>query len=230
MKKVLVLLLVGLLALTLVACGGGEEEEETGLPEATAFEVSELVGIWGNRSGQSLRSPFSSSIRPTVQFLEDNTFISYNTHHEVVDTMVWQITETGHLALGRHEFAIAINGNILTVTDDRGNQAVFQGIDAVPEAESNNDAEVEEVEEPVAAVVQEEPEESASSSDADWRRFIAEYDDWVTRFLRAPDDLSLLAEMADWTGRAEQYTANLSASELVEFSQELARIMERMTG
>ncbi|MCL2588429.1 MAG: hypothetical protein FWD84_03365 [Oscillospiraceae bacterium] len=188
---------------------GADEADEADEPvAATPFEVSELVGIWGNRSGDVLRSPFWGVSYPTIEFLEDNTLIVYNDRNEA-NTMVWQVTETGHLLVSNNEFDIAINGNILTITDDRGRVSTLQRIDAVPGVEGGGN-------------------DSASASGGDWRQFLADYDDWVTRFLRTPDDLSLIAEMVEWSGRAEQYTANLSANELVEFMQELTRIMDRM--
>jgi len=77
-------------------------------------------------------------------------------------------------------------------------------------------------------------DESIDNDDAnngevvDWRAFLDEYDDLVTRILANPNDLSLAAKFLDWVERSEDVMASLDFDELLEYIERYLTITERL--
>lgn len=85
-----------------------------------------------------------------------------------------------------------------------------------------------------------------SSSSAEWRQFLKEYEEWVDKYIVVynkyksnPSDLSILsdytdiaAQLVEWSEKTENVQKELesaSPEELSEYSKELLRIAGKMT-
>ena len=85
-----------------------------------------------------------------------------------------------------------------------------------------------------------------SSSSAEWRQFLKEYEEWVDKYIVVynkyksnPTDLSILsdytdmaAQLVEWSEKTENVQKELesaSSEELAEYSKELLRIAGKMT-
>ena len=85
-----------------------------------------------------------------------------------------------------------------------------------------------------------------SSSSAEWRQFLKEYEEWVDKYIVVynkyksnPSDLSILsdytdmaAQLVEWSEKTENVQKELesaSSEELAEYSKELLRIAGKMT-
>ena len=85
-----------------------------------------------------------------------------------------------------------------------------------------------------------------SSSSAEWRQFLKEYEEWVDKYIVVynkyksnPTDLSILsdytdmaAQLVEWSEKTENVQMELesaSSEELAEYSKELLRIAGKMT-
>ena len=88
--------------------------------------------------------------------------------------------------------------------------------------------------------------DSESSSGAEWRQFLKEYEEWVDKYIviynkykSNPTDLSILsdytdmaAQLVEWSEKTENVQKELesaSSEELAEYSKELLRIAGKMT-
>lgn len=86
---------------------------------------------------------------------------------------------------------------------------------------------------------------SADTNDADWKQLLNEYEDWVDEYISItkkysdnPSDMSImsdyfdmLGEMAEWaekTDSMQDSLENASPDEVLEYSKELARIVNKL--
>ena len=204
------------------------EIEELAVPEIAAFNEAELIGVWGNRSGDFLASPFSGrSSFPGAEFSEDNTFTRISSANERSD-MVWQVSDTNHLVIDGNNFGVEINGDILTITDEDGNQAVFQRLEEDDEDEDDEDEDDEDEDDEDDEDDDEDDSSNGTSTgaDVDWRQFLRDYDAFQTRFLRDP--LGLLEESFEWIEQSAEILESLEGTDYwLEFFEESLRIGTR---
>ena len=139
-----------------------EIEVLTAEPEAPEFDLEDLMGTWENGSGENSLGGFLSRIggAGAIRFEEDSTVTTWldTPDDDTGRSSIWQLNDEGLIVIEGDAFAIEINGNLLTITNDEGAQRMFQRADDEPEAPEDDEDEAEEDE-----------EESSSSSNASTR-------------------------------------------------------------
>jgi len=95
------------------------------------FELEDLIGsVWINGNGGQV-----GGITPqgTIAFEEDHTFVSYANdldwhlaNNPNGFSTAWQLNDAGNMTVGGVEWIIEIEGDLLIVTDEYGNERMFQ--------------------------------------------------------------------------------------------------------
>lgn len=89
----------------------------------------------------------------------------------------------------------------------------------------------------------EQPDAPAENTNQEWRTFLKEYEAWVDEYVifmkkykANPTDFSLLADYAKMSAKAVEFTnkasdiqGQISASDLAEYTQTLARITQKIS-
>ena len=201
-----------------------EEEAEAELQEIRAS----LIGNWENGGGDRIDAPIRGAV--WVEFNDDGTLVavdedgrersgSWEVERDRIGEIILQLSGD------RNNFEI--NGEVLTITRNSNSRVFHRAAEGAERPE-----EVVEEPEPEPEPAAEESSNdtsssSSSSSTSDWRRFLSDYDAWMTRFLRNPTDIAMLGELVEWAERSAEISAGLSGNDLIEFTTESLRIAGR---
>ena len=190
------------------------------------FEDSALIGYWEGGSGRVFLWVFNRA--DSVEFFADGTLII--TEAGSRDIVEWELVAPGSFIADGEAFTYVIHGDVLTITDRASDDWSFYREGTAPVIEDNDDDDDDDDDE------DDDDDDngdttttgsSASDFDAsDWRAFLEEYEELVIRANENPADLSILNDVLDWSERADEIMENLDLNDMLEFLDELLRIME----
>ena len=172
--------------------------EFEGTASSIPIEDSDLLGLWENGTGRVFLWVFGRA--DSVEFLADGTLII--TEDDDSETVDWSPDNSGVFTADGRSFTYSIDGDVLTITDSSNDEWSFDR-----EGSTANDED---------------------EDDEDWRQFLADYDDLVTRVLDNPIDASLLEEAWEMEARADDIIETIDNDDILEFMTELLRILERL--
>ncbi len=237
MKKLLALLLVALMIFSLAACGEKEKSENlsgTWNVESIEYEGSKFsVEEWNNMEDEDLS-------RFYIIFKDGGKAYIYDDGYG--DLVNW-LKSDDSIMIGDEKCSI-IDGMICL--DYYGDKIYLKKTSDSQEIPKEDDAEEDLTEEEDSSVVEttsSEAEKDSTSDDAEWKRFLKDYEAWVDDYIAIvkkykdnPTDMSILSdytemisEMTEWTERADEIELELEdTNAALEYSAELLRIAGKL--